>query len=333
MDGSLNPGKAPESNGASMAPEMGQLKARNLRISLKQWKMFHAVIDSDGFFGAADSLHVTQSTISHAIAKLQQQLGIPLLVLKGRKAHITEEGKVLLERSRDLVRNAVELEELAESLRHGWGPELRLAIDPGFPHELLTLALRKLASFPQGIRLSVKEATPEQARQALHDSTVELAISSRIPPGFIGKILLDIDYVVVAHPDNPLFTFKRDITFDDLKTQFQVAISGFNDYIAAEGRHRLPRYQRHWNVSSVERAVAVMRHGFGYAWLPRHQIREWLDGNQLRVLPLVGGSSYQTSLYLVPGRPTGADSAATAFSEALRSCSEHFLRSRELNRV
>jgi DNA-binding transcriptional LysR family regulator len=35
--------------------------------------MFHAVIDSDGFFGAADSLNVTQSTVSHAVAKLQDQ--------------------------------------------------------------------------------------------------------------------------------------------------------------------------------------------------------------------------------------------------------------------
>lgn len=333
IDGPSNPGKAPESNGASMGLESGQIKGRNLRISLKQWKMFHAVIDFDGFFGAADSLHVTQSTVSHAIAKLQEQLGIPLLVLKGRKAHITEEGKILLERSRDLVRNAMELEELAESLRQGWGPELRLAVDPGFPHELLTLALRRITAFPRNIRLSVKEATPEQVRQALHDSAVELAISPRIPPGFIGKVLVDIDYIAVAHPDNPLFALKRDVTFDDLKTQFQVAISGFNDYIAAEGRHRLPRYQRHWNVSSVDRAVAVMRHGFGYAWLPKHQIRQWLDGNQLRVLPLVGGAGYQTSLYLVPGRPTGADSAATAFSDALRSCSEHFAESREFNRA
>ena len=143
-------------NGASASLESSLVKARNLRISLKQWKMFHAVIDFGGFFGAADSLHVTQSTVSHAVAKLQEQLGIPLLVLKGRKAHITEQGKALLERSRDLVRNAMELEELAENLKHGWGPEIRLALDPSFPHEMLPLALRKLSSLPQKIRQPMK---------------------------------------------------------------------------------------------------------------------------------------------------------------------------------
>ena len=325
IDGQLNSAKLAEFNGSSMNLDAASLKARNLRISLKQWKMFHAVIDFDGFFGAADSLHVTQSTISHAVAKLQEQLGLPLLVLRGRKAQITEEGKVLLERSRDLVRSAMELEELAENLRQGWGPEIRLALDPSFPHDLLTLALRKLSSFPQKIRLTVKEATPDQVKQALHDNTVELAISPQLPFGFTGKGLIDIEHVAVAHPDNAFFSLKRDLTPEDLKTQYQIAISGFNDYIAAETQHRLPVYQRHWNVSSLERAIAVMRHGFGYAWLPKYQTKQWLDENQLRILPLGAGSSYQTSLYLVLGRPIAADSAAAAFAEALHSCSARFL--------
>jgi DNA-binding transcriptional LysR family regulator len=324
LDVPLSSGKTLEFNGASTSLESAPLKARNLRISLKQWKMFHAVIDSGGFFGAADSLHVTQSTISHAVAKLQEQLGIPLLVLRGRKAHITEEGKVLLERSRDLVRSAMELEELAENLKNGWGPEIRLALDPSFPHELLTLALRKLSSFPQKIRLSVKEAAPDQARQALHDNTVELAISSHIPFGFMGKGLIDIEHIAVAHPDNPLFALKRDISSEDLKTQFQIVISGMNDYIAAETHHRLPLYQRPWNVSSLDRAVAAMRHGFGYAWLPKYQTKQWLAENQLRILPLGSGSSYQTSLYLIPARPITADSAAAAFVEELHFCSARF---------
>jgi DNA-binding transcriptional ArsR family regulator len=103
-------------------------KARTIRISLKQWRMFHAVVDSNGFVEAAEKLHMSQSAISHALAKLQEHLGVALLTLKGRRAQITEEGKVLLERSRELLRHAVELEDLAENLRLGWGPEIRLII-------------------------------------------------------------------------------------------------------------------------------------------------------------------------------------------------------------
>lgn len=310
---------------ADSAPANGDITpppARNLRISLKQWKMFHAVIDFDGFAGAANSLHVTQSTVSHAIAKLQEQLGIPLLELKGRKAQITEEGKILLGRSRDLVRNAIELEELAEHVRQGWGPEIRVTADPGFPADLLMLALRRLSSLPRKVRLSVKEAGLHGAKQALHDNAAELAICAQVPFGFTGKELIRIEHVPVAHPNNPFFALKRDITLDDLKNQFQIAVSGSGDHAAAE--ERLPRYPRPWHVSSLDSAIKVLRHGLGYAWLPKYQIQKWLDAGQLRILPLAGGTSYKTSLYLIEGRSVTEDSAAARFAEALHACSERF---------
>jgi len=299
-------------------------KARNLRISLKQWKMFNAVIDFDGFFGAADSLHVTQSTISHAVAKLQEQLGVPLLELKGRKAHITEEGKILLERSRDLVRHAIELEELADHLRQGWGPEIRLAVDPSFPADLLTLALRKTSALARGIRLRVKEATPEQATQALRDNAVDMAISTRMAFGFVGDELIEIEHVAVAHPDNPLFGLRRELTLHDLNTQCQLVISDANDYFPADAASHPARHARSWSVSSLERAIGVLGQGVGYAWLPRHQVQQHIDGKGLRVLPVAGGCSYRTPLYLNFGQPSPADSAARGFAEALRSCSERF---------
>lgn len=304
--------------------ESSSLKARNLRISLKQWKMFHAVIDFDGFFGAADNLHVTQSTISHAVAKLQEQLGIPLLELKGRKAQITEEGKILLEKSRDLVRTAIELEELADNLRQGWGPEVRLAMDPGFPPDVLMQALHSTAAFPHKISLNVKDLTPDQARQALHDNEVELAISTQLAFGFAGRQLIEIEHIAVAHPNNPLFSLKRDITVDDLKTQSRIAISGLNHHGAAESAYRLPRYPRPWHVSSLDRAISVLRHGIGYAWLPRYQVQQWIDGNQIRSLPLASGASYKTHLYLISGRAVAVDSAARKFADALHACSERF---------
>jgi DNA-binding transcriptional LysR family regulator len=324
LDGPLNSRKLLEFDGSSTSADSASLKARNLRISLKQWKMFHAVIDFDGFFGAADSLHVTQSTISHAVAKLQEQLGVPLLVLRGRKAHITEEGKILLERSRDLVRNAVELEELAENLRQGWGPEIRMAMDPSFPPDLLMLALRKLSSLPRKIRLSVKEAAPDQARHALQENMVELAISTQVAAGYTSRELIEVEHVAVAHPENRLFALKREIAVDDLKAQFQIAVTGSNDYVAAEANYRLPRYSRTWNVSSLDRAIAVLRHGFGYAWLPKYQAQQWLEENHLRILPLANGSSYKMKLYLVFGRSVAADSAVERFAEALHSCGERF---------
>ena len=314
----------------SMNLGVPSLKARNLRISLKQWRMFHAVIDSDGFFGAADSLNVTQSTVSHAVAKLQDQLGVPLLVLNGRKAQITDEGRILLERSRHLIRHAIELEKLAENLRQGWGPEIHLASDPIFPAELLPLALRKFSFTPPKVKLRVRQATHEQVRYALQNSSVDLAITTQVTEGFVGTELIKVEHVAVAHPASLLFALKRDITSDELRTQCQVIISDVDDYVATEASYRLSLFSQVWNVSSLDLAFRVLRQGIGYAWLPRHQVQQALTENQVRILPLVGGSSFTTTLYLVYARSVAPDSVTGRFAERLQTCSRCYQENTQL---
>lgn len=83
--------------------------SRNFHVTLKQWKMLHAVNDFGCFADAAEFLHVSQSSVSYGIAKLQEQLGISVLKVEGRKAKVTEAGKVMLDRSRQLMRVALEI--------------------------------------------------------------------------------------------------------------------------------------------------------------------------------------------------------------------------------
>lgn len=305
--------------GARLAGEFRPSNARNFRISLKQWKMFQAVVDFDGFTGAASHLHISQSAISYTLAKLQEQLGVSLLKIEGRKAQITEEGKILLDRSRELVRNAVELEALAENLRHGWGPEIRLVVDPGFPPQLLMRALRKLSPFSLNTRLSVEEATPNQAKKALHERAADLAISTEVPVGFVGNELIEIEHVAVAHPEHPLFSLKREITADDLEKQVQIVISGTSEHVNDNFNYRLSRYSRFWNVSGIDTAIDALRHCLGYAWLPRCRVQRWLDENHICILPLNSGATSKSTLYLIFGHAVGLDSGAKRFAEELHS--------------
>lgn len=320
LAGPSRPWEAGEQSG-SPAIEALPSKTRYMRTSLKQWRMLQAVVDCDGFGEAAERLHLSQSSISHALTKLQEQLGLPLLILKGRKAQLTEEGAILLARSRDLIRGAVELEELAENLRLGWESEIRLAIDPNFPPDLLMHGMRERLPSMRRLRLSVREATAEQSSQALHDNAVDLAISTDIVPGFHSKELIGIEHVAVAHPDNPLFRLRRDLGIDDLHAQCQVTIGGSNDYVLADAG-RTPPPSRPWQVDSLDRAVATLGQGVGYAWLPKYRLQRWFDAGCLRILPINRGASRIICLYLIQGRSVAASPSTLAFANALRALGE-----------
>lgn len=93
------------------------------RSSLSQWRAFHAVIACGGYAGAAEFLHVTQPAVSYSITKLEQQFGVRLLRLGGRKAQITEAGRALLAQSHELLRIAAQLEAMAMTLHDQPGSE------------------------------------------------------------------------------------------------------------------------------------------------------------------------------------------------------------------
>ena len=63
------------------------------RVTREQWRALQAVVDQGGFAQAAGFLNRSQSSVSYAVGKLQGQLGVPLLRIKGRKAELTEHGE------------------------------------------------------------------------------------------------------------------------------------------------------------------------------------------------------------------------------------------------
>lgn len=109
----------------------------NLRVTLKHWAMFHAVVEYGSYAKAAASLNISQPTVSYAIAQIESQLGIPLLKVEGRKAKLTVQGKKLLEQCTLLLNEASKLETFARELQKNWKPEVGLAVDVGVPASML----------------------------------------------------------------------------------------------------------------------------------------------------------------------------------------------------
>lgn len=291
---------------------------QNLYVSLKQWRILHAVIDCGGFSEAAKSLHLSQSTISYTLSKLQEQLGIPLLKIEGRKAMLTTEGRALLERSRHVLKEAIELETFAKNLGQGWGEQVRLVVDQNFPTRLLMRALSRFTERGRGaVHVKLSEVAMLQAEEVLRDQTVDLAISERVPLGFLGEPLVEVEYIPVAHPASPLLQLGRDVTAADLAQQTHIGVGHPNERDRSGTGSPKPAYR--WAMNSFDTAVEAVSECFGYAWLPEHRIRPWLERGALARLPMADKRIYKTVLYLIHGRSWTSSPAAGKLAELLRN--------------
>ena len=69
--------------------------AMDILLDLPQLRTFFVLAQTGSFTACAQRLHRTQSAVSHAMAKLEDLAGVPLLSRKGRDLGLTEEGRRL----------------------------------------------------------------------------------------------------------------------------------------------------------------------------------------------------------------------------------------------
>jgi DNA-binding transcriptional LysR family regulator len=290
------------------------MSAAIAKTSLEQWAVLAAVVDTGGFAQAAQALNRSQSAVSYAVARLQESLGLPLLVIEGRKSVLTQHGHTLLARARPLLKDLDTLEQLARTLQQGWESDLMLVVDAAYPRLQLLGIIAELQQSCPGTQIQLADVVLSGAEEAITAGSADIVVTSRVPPGFLGDWLLDVKFIAVARHDHALFQIERPLTTDDLVRHVQAVVrdSGTTHprdegWLGAE---------RRFTVSSMEASLATLLAGLAYAWLPEHLLAEHLHSGSLRRLPLAIGGSRTVSLNIVPARPGLLGPAGRAALEA-----------------
>jgi DNA-binding transcriptional LysR family regulator len=283
-----------------------------MQTTLDEWEILQAVVQLGGFAAAAKQLNRSQSTISYAVARLQEQLGVKLFEQKGRRAHLTEAGRVLLADAEPHLSGFHAIEQQAHSLASGGQSEIRVSADSIFPNERLFAALSEFArSFPY-VHLKLRQAILLSADSEFSAHNADLCVTGLMSREYFVKAILDIRMIAVAHRDHPLHALKRQITRTDMMQHVLVMIEG----LGADTSKRQPRSpaQRFLSASTIEAAMDAVRSGLCFGWLPAYRIQPFLDSEELVPLRMPAGGMREIHLNLVSkdSNPHGREVSALA---------------------
>jgi DNA-binding transcriptional LysR family regulator len=263
---------------------------------LEQWRSLLAVVDAGGYAQAAELLHKSQSAVTYAVQKIESLLGVKAFEVIGRKAHLTSTGEVLYRRAKALLEEAGALEVAADSLAAGWEPELRLAVEIIFPTWLLLQCFARFAEERPHTRIELYESVLSGTEETLLQRTVDLAICSQVPPGFVGDPLMRLRFIAVAHPKHPLHQLGRALTLQDLREHRHLVI---RDTGSQRRSGSWLGAEQSWTVSHKATSIHAASMGLGFAWFPEEWIRDELERGVLKPLPLREGGERWGNLYLV----------------------------------
>ncbi len=283
------------------------------KITLEQWASLVAVVDEGSYAKAAELLNKSQSTVSYAISRVEDQLGGQVLKLNGRKAELTNLGEVMVRKARKLLEQAEGIERLARCVSEGWEAEVSLAVDVIYPMSKVLDALETFSKNGRSTRVRLLETSLSGTDEAILTGQGDVVITSRVPPGFIGEQFDSIQFMAVAHRDHPLHRMDRAVTPTDLE-QFRQVVMRDSGVKRNQDAGWLGSEQR-ITVSHFSTSVQVIKRGLAFAWLPTGYMQAELASGEFLPINLEQGRQRNIMLYLVLTQGERAGPAARLLQE------------------
>ena len=266
------------------------------KSTLEQWRILQAVVDHGGYAQAGAALNKSQSSLNHAVSKLQQMLGIQLLEVKGRKAYLTAEGEVMLRRSRLITQDVEELEMLADNMLLGWESEIVIATEIIYPKTKLYDALELFYPQCRGTRVKIIDEVLTGTKERITQKTADLVIGGLPPKGYQGDKLEEVTFICYCGKNHPLAK-ARQVSLQELEKELQIVISDTSQ-TPEEGSGWLKAEQR-WTVTNFYQAIDILKRNTGFCWIPKHFAKDAVDSGDLVEVQLTSAKSRHIFTHLI----------------------------------
>ena len=262
-----------------------------MHFTFQQLKLFEAVFRNTSYTRAAEELHLTQPAVSIQVKRLEEQIGLPLFELMGKKIFPTEAGKTMYEASCDILARIDDVKITVEALKGEVKGPLRLSVVTTSKYFMPHLLGTFLAQYP-AVEPKLVFTNRSKVIQRLHNNEDDFVVMGQIPDDekletypFLENIL-----VPVVHPDHPLAS-KKNITLKDLVSErFLVREEGSGtrlvfDRLLEKNGLKIEPYMQLGSSEAIKQGVMA---GLGLAILSLHSLKLEQAANKLIVLDVEG---------------------------------------------
>jgi len=283
-------------------------------MTLTELRYVVAVARERHFGRAAESCFVSQPTLSVAIKKLEEELGVTLFERGGSEIGVTPVGAQIVEQARRVLEQSAAIKEIATHGKDPLAEPLRLGVIYTIGPYLLPPLVRRMIDGSPRMPLILQEDYTTRLVDHLRHGELDVAIMALPLPdsGLAVEPLYDEDFVV-AVPRDHAWAGRASVSPDDLKDETMLLLGAghcFRDQVLEVCPELQTLPVAHWGAdagmrrafegSSLETIRHMVASGIGVTVLPRTSLPPSLPPSQ--ALPRDGLLRYVPFSDPVPGR-------------------------------
>ncbi|WP_428503600.1 LysR family transcriptional regulator [Roseateles sp.] len=281
-----------------------------MKLDLEALSALDAVVRHGSFARAAEALHKVTSAVSYQVKKLEEQLNLTLVDRSAYRVRLTAEGDAVLAEGRRLLRQAYQVEALAQQLASGWEARLLVVVDGILPLADTLRALKQLVDEGVPTRVQLKIEFLGGVQHRFEKEQADLMLVKEYQPSALlqAQAKDDVECVLCVAPEHALARLAADagrpLRLEELQDHVELSVQDSSD----QGSDRqMFGGERVFYLSGFVAKRQALLMGMGFGWMPRYLVDEPLAAGQLVELPYQGGSRFRFTPWLVQrlDRPPG----------------------------
>ncbi len=250
-----------------------------LKLTLEAIELVDAIARHGSFAGASERLHKVPSTISYAVAKLEEQLGFALFTRNGPRVALTPAGHELIREGRWLLSSARQLESRMRQIATGFESEVRLVHDSLIPTEAFNPDICAFEDLNCGTRLRIASEALTGTWEALREGRADIIVAAGEGPaggGYKAIAVGSLAFAFCTTATHPLAQLRRPLTRADLLEHTAIVV-GDGARQLTDRTVGLLSGQRRITVPTMQAKIAAQAAGLGHGFVPRACVRVELE--------------------------------------------------------
>jgi LysR family hydrogen peroxide-inducible transcriptional activator len=187
-------------------------------MEIHQLRYFVAVAQAGNFSRAAERCFVSQPSLSQQIQKLERQLKRPLFHRLGRKAVLTEAGRLLFDKATQILAGVDDAERRLRGGEDAQAGRLSVGAIPTIAPYVLPGTLQQFTTKSPHAELIIREDVTANLMAAVAEGELDLAVVA-LPiedPRLHTEPLCSEPLLLALPPQHPLAKRRRKVTVQDL---------------------------------------------------------------------------------------------------------------------
>ena len=185
-------------------------------MEIRQIRYALAVAQERSFTGAAQRLHISQSSVSEQVAMLEDEIGFRLFRRTGRGVETTEQGRSFLAEADRVALEFYGLSDTARRLNGASFETFSLGMGSGMAGLVVPRGLAHFAEIFPNVQLRIVTAPTRRIYDQLHSERLDAGIAIELPPdelpsGLLATPIATSEMVLIGHPDHALLQSKTPI--------------------------------------------------------------------------------------------------------------------------